>query len=69
MGVGDGSKVEAKAREDAARRGWAFDRVAGDLVLIRRLVEGEWENDFLVLKSGEQVKMTYDEQVIGCTPS
>ena len=69
MGVGDGSKVEAKAREDAARRGWVFDRVAGDLVLIRRLIEGEWENDFLVLKSGEQVKMTYDEQVIGCTPS
>ena len=69
MGVGDGSKVEAKAREDAARRGWTFDRVAGDLVLIRRLIEGEWENDFLVLKSGEQVKMTYDEQVIGCTAS
>ena len=69
MGVGDGSKVEAKAREDAARRGWAFDRVAGDLVLIRRLIEGDWENDFLVLKSGEQVKMTYDEQVIGCTPT
>ena len=69
MGVGDGSKVEAKAREDAARRGWAFDRVAGDLVLIRRLIEGEWENDFLVLKSGEQMKMTYDEQVIGCTPT
>jgi len=69
MGVGDGSKVEAKAREDAARRGWVFDRVAGDLVLIRRLVEGDWENDFLVLKPGEQVKMTYDEQVIGCAPS
>jgi hypothetical protein len=69
MGVGDGSKVEAKAREDAARRGWVFDRVAGDLVLVRRLIEGDWENDFLVLQSGEQVKMTYDEQVIGCGPS
>jgi hypothetical protein len=69
MGVGDGSKVEAKAREDAARRGWVFDRVAGDLVLVRRLIEGDWENDFLVLQSGEQVKMTYDQQVIGCTPS
>jgi len=67
MGVGDGSGVEAKAREDAARRGWVFDRVAGDLVLIRRLIEGDWENDFLVLKPGEQVKMTYDEQIIGCT--
>jgi hypothetical protein len=40
--------------------------VAGDMVLIRRLVEGDWEDDFLVVRPGEQVKMTYDEGVIGC---
>jgi hypothetical protein len=36
------------------------------MVLIRRLVEGDWENDFLIVQPGEQVKMTYDEGVIGC---
>jgi len=66
MGIGDGSEVEAKARAEAERRGWVFDRVAGDMVLIRRLVEGDWENDFLIVQPGEQVKMTYDEGVIGC---
>jgi hypothetical protein len=73
MGVGDGAAVEAKAQAEAARRGWAFDRVAGDLVLIRRLLEGDWRNvperganDFLVVQPGEQVQMTYDEGVIGC---
>ena len=66
MGIGDGTEVEDKAKAEAERRGWVFDRVAGDMVLIRRLVEGDWENDFLVVRPGEQVKMTYDEGVIGC---
>jgi hypothetical protein len=66
MGVGDGKAVEAKAQAEAARRGWAFERMAGDLILIRRLLMGDWETDFLVLQPGESVGMTYDEGVIGC---
>ena len=66
MGVGDGSKVEQMARDDASRRGWAFEKVSGDVVLMRRLVFGDWEHDFLILQPGEQLKMTYDDGVIGC---
>jgi len=69
MGVGDGSKVEAQARGDAERRGWMFDKVMGDLVLVRRLVDGDWADDFLTLQPGERIKMTYDEAVIGCVLS
>jgi hypothetical protein len=64
--VADGSEVEDKAKAEAERRGWAFDRVAGDMVLIKRLVDGDWADDFLVLQPGEHVTMTYDEGVIGC---
>jgi hypothetical protein len=64
MGVGDASIAERKARENAEKRGWNFERIAGDLVLIRRLLDGEWENDFLVLQPGEAVALSYDEQVI-----
>jgi len=66
MGVADGSEVEAKAQTEAARRGWTFDRLAGDMVLIKRLVDGDWGDDFLVLQPGEHVTMTYDEGVVGC---
>ena len=71
MGIGDIAAVESRAQADAERRGWAFERVAGDVVLIRRLLQGEWHDgdgsdDFLVLQPGEQVKMTYDDLVIGC---
>jgi hypothetical protein len=66
MGAGDGAEVEAKAVAEAERRGWVFDRVAGDMVLIRRLLEGAWASDFLTVRPGEQIRMTYDEGVIGC---
>jgi len=66
MGVGDNAGIEAQTREEAARRGWRFERIAGDLILIRRLLDGDWETDFLVLDPGERVVMTHDRQVIDC---
>ena len=66
MGVGDASTVEEQTRGEANRRGWTFERMTGDLVLIRRLLMGDWENEFLILEPGQHLTMTYDEHVIGC---
>ncbi|HLE16042.1 MAG TPA: DUF1638 domain-containing protein [Anaerolineales bacterium] len=66
LGLGDGSATEAQAKDEAARRGWAFERLAGDLVLIRRLLIGDWQEDYLVLPPGHRVVMSYDEAVIAC---
>jgi len=66
LGVADSSDVETSTRDEAARRGWTFDKLAGDLVLIRRLLEGDWDDDFLVLQPGDSVKMAYDERVVAC---
>jgi len=66
MGVGDIAAVEARAQAEAARRGWTFDRISGDVVLIHRLLAGDWDDDFLVVQPGEQVHMSYDASVIGC---
>ena len=70
MGISNGTEVETRAREEALRRGWTFERMAGDLLLIRRLLFAEWENndyaDFLVLQPGQKVTMSYDEHVIRC---
>jgi hypothetical protein len=70
MGVGDATAVEARARDEAARRGWAFERVAGELMLVRRLIDGDWgQADFLVLNPGERLAMSYDEAVIRAEPA
>lgn len=66
MGVGDGAAVEALARDEAQRRGWAFERVAGDYTLIHRLLAGEWDDDFLVVEPGQQITMAYDDGVVAC---
>ncbi len=66
MGVADGAKVEVETQDEAARRGWTFERMAGDLVLIKRLLDGDWDDDFLVLQPGTAVKMVYDERVVAC---
>jgi hypothetical protein len=66
MGVADGSRVEARAQAEAARRGWTFERIAGDLVLVRRLLAGDWGDDFLTVPPGQEIKMAYDENVVEC---
>jgi len=57
--------AERRARDDANRRGWRFDRLAGELVLIKGLIDGAWDPaDYLVLQPGERLAMSYGEDVI-----
>ncbi len=64
MGVGESQAVEVKAREEAQRRDWRFERVAGDLLLVRKLLNGNWDADFLILQPGQQLAMSYDADII-----
>ena len=65
MGVGDNTAIETQTRDEADRRGWTFEQMAGDVVLIRRLLDGDWGNDFLTLDPDQQIVMTYNDEVIG----
>ena len=57
--------AEARARDDAERRGWQFAKLAGELLLVRGLIDGNWDAaDFLVLQAGERLAMSYDGSVI-----
>ena len=69
MGVEPDNSFEMKTREEATKRGWEFEKVAGDMRLIRQLVNGEWtEEDFLVVKPGEKVMASYKEGIISSCP-
>ncbi len=71
MGVEPDDRFEKKTREDAEERGWQFEKVAGDLKLIRRLVDGDWDDDsFLVIEPGQSIAPTYDlDQIIQVEPA
>lgn len=64
QGVGDVTAEEAKARLDAERRGWRFEKMAGDLVLIRRLLFGDWDEDFLTVQPGERITIAFGQEII-----
>lgn len=66
MGIGDSATVKAQARDEAVGRGWAFEHITGDMVLIRRLLYGDWDTDFLILEPGQKLIMTYDDDIVGC---
>ncbi len=73
MGLADAGAAgdaEARARADAEQRGWAFEKLAGELILVRRLIGGDWgDDDFLVLQPGERLAMSYDDAVIRAEPA
>ena len=68
MGVADDTGSEAVAREQAERRGWAFERVEGNMILIRRLIDGDWGGDMLTLRPGERLAMSWDDEVVKAVP-
>ena len=41
-----------------------FEKLQGDLGLLRKLVNGEWDDDFLVVPPGWRVVATHDERII-----
>ena len=64
MGGPDESLALNKARQDAAENGWRFEHLAGDLVLIRKLLAGAWDDDFLTVAPGQKVQMVGGEEII-----
>jgi Protein of unknown function (DUF1638) len=69
LGVGDEAAAAGIAREQAERRGWAFETLEGNLVLLRRLLDGDWNEDVLVLRPGERLAMSYDDGVVKAAPA
>lgn len=65
MGIGDGSSVADQAKTDADRRGWTFEFMKGDRVLIHKLLFAEWDQDFLFINPGQRVGMSYSDEVVG----
>ena len=65
MGVEPDGSFERRAREDAAARGWKFEKLTGDLGIIQRLVDGVWDaKEFLVVPPGGQVAPDYSGAII-----
>ena len=70
MGIEPDKRFEERTRRDAAERGWVFEKLQGDLCLLRRLLDGQWDGkEFLIVPPGFQVVAKYDEGIIAAEPA
>ena len=59
MGIGNFSEHEEKAKREASERGWEFERLQGDVTLLQRLINGDWNpEEFLVVEPGQKIVTT-----------
>jgi len=64
-GFGPKEDLIAQSRARAEQNGWRLDLLQGDRALIRKMLDGEWSpDDFVVVRSEQAVKPTYDGAVI-----
>jgi hypothetical protein len=64
LGLVDGSAVKKLAEDEAHLKGWKFESLEGDLTLIRKLIYGDWDSDFLVVQPGDSISIAYDNEVV-----
>jgi len=63
-GLAPADDAQRQARAESERRGWRFERTLADLRLVRRLLFGEWGDEFQVLQPGEQLERSYDDDIV-----
>jgi hypothetical protein len=64
-GVGPSEEYRRICRDEAREKHWTYEELAGDTVLIAKLLNGDWdERDFLVLQPGEKIAASNDASVI-----
>ncbi|UCH33436.1 MAG: DUF1638 domain-containing protein [Armatimonadota bacterium] len=63
--LGPHDVLRAEVEQIAAERDWDFDDLPGDLRLIRKMLDGEWNADeFLIVQPGQQVIRGNDDDII-----
>jgi hypothetical protein len=68
-GFDESDEAAERARAESESRGWRFERVPTDLGLMRRLLWGDWDDDFAVVRPGERLAMSYDADVVRAVPA
>lgn len=64
MGLCEEEAHLARARRDAAERGFSLEVLQGDLSLLSKLFRGPWDEDFVVVPPGGRIVARNDELIL-----
>jgi hypothetical protein len=65
MGIEPDDRFERESRAEAEENGWEFQKLRGEMRLLRDLLWGNWrEEDFLVIQPGREMIATYGERLV-----
>lgn len=53
-----------RAAAEATEKGWKFEEFEGSTTLFRRLLAGDWNEDFLVLQPGQKMVSSNDDRIL-----
>ncbi len=63
--ITDSTKEEELVKKEADQKGWRFEKMPGDIKLIRNLLNGNWpEDDFLKLEPGQRVAIGFGDVIV-----
>lgn len=63
-GIEPSDEFEKESERLAEEKNWEFEKLKGDLGLLRRLIDGPWDEDFLVVNPGERIEFEYGDEII-----
>ncbi|MBZ0256578.1 DUF1638 domain-containing protein [bacterium] len=65
MGIEPDERFQKRAQQTAEEKGWQFETLQGDLSLLQRLVDAQWnEPEFLFTPPGRRIAPCYNEAII-----
>ena len=69
MGMDCEAPFRRMAEVEAAKQGLIFEEIPGSMELLRKLVRGEWDDNFLVVEPGQTIRPSHDDAVIKSVPA
>jgi len=68
-GLEPDDSCEQQTKKIAEEWHWEFEKIPGDLSLLQRLLNGDWDDDFLIVPPGQQIHESYDDDIINSESS
>jgi hypothetical protein len=60
--------IREKVKEQSQSKGWRLENMSGDLSLVKKLLNGEWNEDFLIVPAKHRIVMQVNEWIISAEP-